>query len=176
MKLIDLKSKIKSITMVTDMELTAVFVILLGLVVGLVYKNFILSQEPDFSNYSMLEREALITAVNQHFLDSVSGVREKTVLQPFEQEEGTIRLASSSELTSIKPKTQTTEKAVTQKININTASRVQLMKLPGIGEKTANKIIEYRKNNTFQRIEDIKKVHGIGEKKFDKMKDLIEVK
>ena len=47
------------------------------------------------------------------------------------------------------------------------------MTLPGIGEKTALKIIEYRKTQVFKSIEDIKNVKGIGDKKYEKIKDLI---
>ena len=62
----------------------------------------------------------------------------------------------------------------TQKININTATQEQLDTLPGIGQSTALKIIEYRKENgKFKKIEDIKQVKGIGEAKFNKLKDLI---
>ncbi|MFP4528808.1 MAG: ComEA family DNA-binding protein [Candidatus Kapaibacterium sp.] len=58
-------------------------------------------------------------------------------------------------------------------ININTASKVQLMKLPGVGDKTALKIIEYRKNQPFAKPEDIKNIKGIGQKKFEKMQKFI---
>lgn len=58
-------------------------------------------------------------------------------------------------------------------ININTASADQLMTLPGIGEVTANAIVEYRQTNTFSRIEDIMNVSGIGEAKFNSIRDLI---
>lgn len=58
-------------------------------------------------------------------------------------------------------------------ININTASADQLMTLPGIGEVTANAIVEYRQTNTFTRIEDIMNVSGIGEAKFNSIRDLI---
>ena len=62
----------------------------------------------------------------------------------------------------------------TQKININTATQEQLDTLPGIGQSTALKIIEYRKENgKFKKIEDIKQIKGIGEAKFNKLKDLI---
>jgi competence protein ComEA len=61
-------------------------------------------------------------------------------------------------------------------ININTASKEELDKIPGIGSVTAEKIIEYReKNNGFKSIEDIKKVDRIGDKMFEKIKDKISV-
>lgn len=62
------------------------------------------------------------------------------------------------------------------KININTATKTDLETLPGIGESTALKIIEYRKEKgRFKLIEDIKQVNGIGENKFNKIKELITV-
>lgn len=62
------------------------------------------------------------------------------------------------------------------KININTATKMDLETLPGIGESTALKIIEYRKEKgRFKLIEDIKQVNGIGENKFNKIKELITV-
>ena len=59
------------------------------------------------------------------------------------------------------------------KININTASVEQLTTLPGIGEKKAIEIINYREDKKFKTIEDIKNISGIGDKTFEKIKDLI---
>ncbi len=60
------------------------------------------------------------------------------------------------------------------KVNINTANLEKLQTLPGIGESTARKIVEYREQNgKFQSIEDIKNVSGIGDSKFNSLKDLI---
>lgn len=62
------------------------------------------------------------------------------------------------------------------KVNINTANQTELETLPGIGASIATKIISYRnKNGKFINIEDIKKVNGIGESKYEKIKDLIKV-
>ena len=58
-------------------------------------------------------------------------------------------------------------------ININTADASELMKLKGVGEKTAEKIIEYRVQTPFEKPEDIMNVKGIGEKKFEDIKDHI---
>jgi len=49
------------------------------------------------------------------------------------------------------------------------------MKLPGIGQKTAEAIINYRTESKFSKIEDIMNVKGIGPKKFEKIKDFIQV-
>ena len=60
------------------------------------------------------------------------------------------------------------------KVNINTANQTELETLPGIGPSTAQKIIEYRnKNGKFETIEDIQNVKGIGDGKFDDIKDNI---
>lgn len=59
------------------------------------------------------------------------------------------------------------------KININTADSTELQKIPGVGAKTAEKIINYRSQNSFSSIDDIKNVDGIGDKKFESMKDYI---
>lgn len=59
-------------------------------------------------------------------------------------------------------------------ININTASKAELELLPGIGPALAERIIQYREENGyFMSIEDIKNVSGIGEKRFEQLKDKI---
>ena len=61
-------------------------------------------------------------------------------------------------------------------ININTASKEELMTLTGIGESKALCIIEYREqNNGFKSIEEIKNISGIGEASFAKIKDFITI-
>ncbi len=66
--------------------------------------------------------------------------------------------------------------ASTGKVNINTATVEQLTTLKGVGESTAQKIIDYRQQNgSFKTIEDIKNVSGIGDKKYAAIKDSITV-
>ncbi|MBI2834899.1 MAG: helix-hairpin-helix domain-containing protein [Acidobacteria bacterium] len=61
-------------------------------------------------------------------------------------------------------------------VNLNSATQAQLESLPGIGPKTATRILEYRqKNGGFKKIEELMNVKGIGEKSFLKLKALITV-
>ena len=63
-----------------------------------------------------------------------------------------------------------------KKVNINSASKEELMTLTGIGESRAADIIRYRtEQGAFSRIEDIMNVPGIKEASFQKLKDQIEV-
>ena len=60
------------------------------------------------------------------------------------------------------------------KISINTSNIESLIMIPGIGESTAKKIIEYRDEyGFFNSLEEIKNVKGIGDKKYEKIKDHI---
>lgn len=62
------------------------------------------------------------------------------------------------------------------KVNLNTASVSQLEALPGIGEVLAQRIFDYRtQHGPFRNVRDLLKVEGIGQKKFDSIKDHVTV-
>ena len=72
--------------------------------------------------------------------------------------------------------TDNNEDVVSQKININTATETEFTKLNGIGEAKAKIIVEYRNNNgLFSKIDDIKKVSGISDSLYEKIKNDITV-
>lgn len=71
---------------------------------------------------------------------------------------------------------KTSSNSDTELVNINKADKEELKKLNGVGDSTAEKIIQYREENKFETIEDIMNVSGIGEKKFEAIKDSIVVR
>jgi comEA protein len=77
-----------------------------------------------------------------------------------------------------KPYETTTKKEPAERsINLNSASREDLMKISGIGDKTAGNILSYReKNGKFKVIDELMNVKGIGEAKFAKFKKYLFIK
>ena len=66
--------------------------------------------------------------------------------------------------------------APVKRININEASAGELSGLPGVGEKIAERIIEYRiKNGNFRSVDDLQHIKGIGKKMFAKIKPFVEI-
>lgn len=65
------------------------------------------------------------------------------------------------------------QEGVSLMVNINTAAPEELKKLPGIGDVTAQAIVDYRRDNPFKTTDDIKNVTGIGDAKFNRIKDYI---
>jgi comEA protein len=87
-----------------------------------------------------------------------------------------LALAIPSGAAPIQQKPGEVKAAPAQVVNINTAPAEQLERLPGVGPKTAARIVEYRqKNGGFKKIEELMNVRGIGEKAFLKMKPQLTV-
>ncbi len=83
---------------------------------------------------------------------------------------------SDGEEIVIPKKTDSSTNSNTDLININTADMYKLCKLDGIGESIAASIVDYRiKNGAFKTVKDLKKVKGIGNSKFNEIKDKITV-
>lgn len=85
---------------------------------------------------------------------------------------------SSSSLSAMQAKAAPAKAAATASapINLNTATVAQLETLPGIGTRTAERIVEHRqKNGGFKKIEELMNIKGIGEKSFLKLKPLVTV-
>lgn len=160
-------TKLQNLTQTSKSELLVVTLILIGLVIGLVV---------DFSKSN--SKNNISNQVNA-YLDSIADAEATTYIGTDSKNNVNEELAHADTIVKRKElfpqHTKKKEELISGKININTASKVELMKLPNVGEKTADKIILYRESQPFTSIEEIKNIKGIGEAKFAKMKDFITV-
>lgn len=85
-----------------------------------------------------------------------------------------LALGAISPLTGRAQDSPSAGRAATPAVNLNTATADQLAALPGLGERMAQRIVEYRqKNGPFKKPEDLMNVKGIGEKNFLRLKSLV---
>lgn len=146
---------------VTKQEILFVVVLVIGLFIGSLNKFFNRSQKE-------IEKAKYI----QYLFDSLANEESKTFV-------GTDihgnPVDTNIEEPMRKPKIfrKLTENDTNIKININKASRVELMRLPGIGEKTAQQIIELRKLRKIQKKEDLLEIKGFGKKKLQRIEKFI---
>lgn len=158
-------SKLQTFFGVSKSELAVSSIILLGLFLGLVLKNL---------NYDKENNNPTADAIYKA-LDSLAESQKAnyigTDIKNNPSDENS-RGNNTIKNNSIPEK----QKITSGKININTASKLELMNLPGVGESTAIKILEYRTHQKFYSPEDIMNIKGIGQKKYEKMQPFIEVK
>jgi competence ComEA-like helix-hairpin-helix protein len=117
-------------------------------------------------------------AALQHLVDSLEGATASTRIGTDADGEPYAPLAAAD--TAVRQPQRfpaaTRSKAQPVSININTASLAQLMRLPGVGEATARRMMEHRAVSPFTIPEDIMQVKGIGPKKFAKMRSFVRVR
>lgn len=163
--------KLQNLTRMTAAEMLAIFVVLAGALLGTFLQAFAPNEKPQSAG-------GKFTASVFDAMDSLAAVQKTTYIGTDMRNNPEEDLAAADtvvERDSYFPKPAKSNKITSGKININTASKNELMRLPWVGEKTAEKIIEYRENNPFENPADIKNIKGIGDKKFEKMEEFIEI-
>ena len=146
-------------------EFMVVLTLVIGLVVGTVYNNSF-RDKIDYA-IPVSKSDALFRT-----LDSIAEINKTTFVGSNMENEPIPELVAKD---TVVPKVREKKNDFQGAVNINTASKSRLMRLHGIGEKMADRIIEYRSQTPFTKKEDIMNVKGIGPKIFEKMKDNITV-
>ncbi len=144
----------------TENELKAVLFLVIAALIGLTLK-FVRYESKTKRAYDYSEQDSLFNS----YYKTNSRVRIKNKSEKKS-------LDFSEEKSNLNIKFANTQNLV----NVNSASSEELKKLPGVGEKTARAIIEYRtRHGKFERKEELMNVKGIGKKKFEKFKSLIKI-
>jgi len=147
---------------------TIVILFLTGLfILGFVYVEFIKNDTAEYKHIDYTKQDSLFayySNINPEFdLDDPRLDSNLEIKRQLLELSDTIAYVKK-DLSSL------TEKS----INLNTAGINELVKLPGIGEKTAEKIIQLRsERGKFKRLEELMDVRGIGEVKFNKIKKFL---
>jgi comEA protein len=152
----------------TETEFKVLFFLAVVFFAGLLIKYFNLEKNV-YRNFDYRKEDSLFWSG-----DSINNNQqtELKVLNEKEKIKNEVLGLSQTDITKIQKKETLKELS----ININSADKNDLMNLPGIGEKTAQRIIEFRnKVGKFKSIEDLKEVKGIRNTKLEKIRKYIYV-
>lgn len=163
-------SQIQTLTGATRRELLIVLLLFVGLLIGMFWRN-ISTPELEIRAGEKQSPDEI-----ERIIDSVARAEQSTYSGTAPSGEPVPELAEADTIVQ----RAFGRKAAAQKIqsgtiNLNTASKQDLMRLPGVGEATAEKILLFRTIQRFRHIEDVMQVSGIGTKKFMAMREFLSV-
>ncbi len=152
----------------TLLELRVILFLILAFVIGLLAKEIINPNEKvHYKNFDYAFEDSSFKAANFNDSSKKTGLVNNKV--DYKQE---VLDLKNTKFSSYKRKLP-----AKKSIDINQAGKNKLIQLPGIGEKTAEKIISYRKlSGGFKNLAEVKNVKGIGNKKFNRIKKYIYIK
>jgi competence ComEA-like helix-hairpin-helix protein len=174
------RKRLQSFTHTTRSELIAVLTLLAGLWIGAAWQQWqaVSGAESSTENSAGENNDENVYVL----LDSLSHAEQSTYSGTTPAADPVPELASGDTLVrrespfGMRTEPAGTAKIISGNININTATKQDLMRLPGVGEVTAEKILAFRAGKLFRRTEDMLQVSGIGKKKFAKMQEFLRVK
>jgi competence ComEA-like helix-hairpin-helix protein len=144
-------------------ELNILVFLLVVLSAGIIYKYSSREEAVQSVDFDYSVKDSMFRAAGDKILPSNNGVnREKKF--DYKQE---VLDFNTHNFNNVKKEKTSAEKS----INLNTAGMDELVRIPGLGEKTAEKILQYRlEKGPFRNLEQLQEIKGIGEKKFNLIK------
>lgn len=117
-------------------------------------------------------QQVILPAQLHHWLDSIVQAQYAAIS---ELSSPSALSAASDSLPSTPLGAERTKSAPSTPINLNTATKAELMSLPGVGEVIAERILEYRRQKRFESPEELLEIKGIGPKKYERLRPYIRV-
>lgn len=164
-----LLSRLQEFAGVTKNEATVALVIVLGLLIGVIVRTFGGGEQSKYNAalaktvYQILDSIALAEKQSYTGIDDPSAPGSE-VMNDVDTLNPLARYTNSAAKKKALP---------TRKVNISSATKAELIRLPGIGEAMAERIIAQRKSTPFTSANDLMQVKGIGKKKFEKLEPYI---
>lgn len=153
----------------TETEILVILFLAGLFILGFVYVEFIKKDTTEYKHIDYSKQDSLFTYysnLNPEFDPEDSGLDSNLEIKKRVLELSDTIAYVKKDISSLAEKS----------ININTAGINELVKLPGIGEKTAEKIIQLRnERGKFKRVDELLDVKGIGEAKFNKIRKYLYV-
>lgn len=155
----------------TETEVSVILFLAGIFILGFIYKEFFKDDgNAEYKNFNYSSEDSLFSYYSK--LNPESDPEDSLLASNLEIKRKVLELTDTFAFTK-KNISTLREKS----ININSAKLEELVMLPGIGEKTAEKIIELRKERgKFNTLEELMNVKGIGEVKFNKIKKFLYIK
>lgn len=175
------RSRISSFLSLTQTDVTVALVIAGAALVGWGYSTFFDERDPIRTRHNinaLIQRHDSIQSAHYaaqlrlNLLRDSASSDSLSEWNPLTDED----VAADSMAKTASKSSSGKKQPPSEPMNINTASKSELMRLPGVGEKTAVAIIEYRNTRKFSSPADIMNVKGIGPKKYEKMLPFLRVK
>jgi competence protein ComEA len=156
----------------TETEIKVILFLAVGFLIGFIIKIYNDNSKPDYKAFDYTEEDSLFNYYNNR--------AEKNLINEINKKENK-RVDSKEEVLDFSSTGFEKKKSLPlpeeKSINLNEADLQTLIRLPGIGEITAQKIIDIRsKKNKFENLEELMEIKGIGEVRFNKIKKFLYIK